>query len=213
MWSSIAWTLDDGQSATLGMSSKLRSSDSRRSHSSATFCASSSGPLSMLGLKGGLPGANSNISQSMAVSGKAASNSDLNCALVTVLCRYFWMYDRMKGSKALAPPTFSCKYSRHAAPFTYGTTEKASSGSRPPVRSGTSLVKLWSSPNRLMASRQHDQRFCLANAACSGPRTFSTIFISLNTVRPSFSQKSSQVWFVTKLPLQECAISCATTET
>ena len=37
------------------------------------------------------------------------------------------------------------------------------------------------------------------------------ILRSMNTVNPSLSQKCSQVLFVTRLPLHECAISCATT--
>mmetsp|Transcript_30454 Transcript_30454/g.83977 ORF Transcript_30454/g.83977 Transcript_30454/m.83977 type:complete len:214 (+) Transcript_30454:355-996(+) len=213
MRSSITCTLADGQPSTLGTPSKPVSSDSRRSHSSASDSASSKGPLSMAGLKGGLPGAKSNVSQSATTSGNAASNSALNWVLVTVLCRNFWIYERMKGSKIPGPPTFSCKCSRQAAPLTYGTGEKASSGSKPPERSGTRRVKLCSSPNRPMASKQTCHRFALANAACSGPRTLSRILNSLKTVRPSFSQKSSQVWFVTRFPLQECAISCATTDT
>ena len=45
----------------------------------------------------------------------------------------------------------------------------------------------------------------------SSPFTLAMIFLCSHIVHPSFNQKCSHVALVTKFPVQECAISCATT--
>ena len=68
-------------------------------------------------------------------------------------------------------------------------------------------------PNEASASFSPLRPIAADKACASLPYSFSWMRLSAHTVKPSFSQKSSMVAFVTRFPVQLCASSCASTLT
>mmetsp|Transcript_33161 Transcript_33161/g.91377 ORF Transcript_33161/g.91377 Transcript_33161/m.91377 type:complete len:206 (-) Transcript_33161:1183-1800(-) len=164
----------------------LRAAASSRAsaHFAANALASSMGVASHGGMYSGMPGAVNSRSQSKAAIGpsSAAATSalsaarDMKCSKKKSRMLYEFTvqpakcakYFLRKGWNSFSPTTLS-SWQKRAIPFMYGTTEKASSGSKPPPRSGTSLVKLWSLPKWFTLSTSDLMRPASCKAASSAP--------------------------------------------